>query len=222
MRMTERETISMQQVTLTFDNGPDPEVTPKVLDILARRNIKSTFFVVGNRLAACRAPAERAHAEGHWIGNHTWSHSVPFRDRSDPDFIMAEIARTQDEIAELSHPDRLFRPYGGQGRLDGALTGSSVSHLITGRYTCIVWNVVPGDFANHDGWVETALPQIATIGWPLVVLHDVHARAMDHLDPFLGILEERGTIFEQQFPPNCIAMKNGRATDLLTSGIVAN
>lgn len=212
----------MKHVTLTFDNGPDAEVTPLVLDVLARRGIKSTFFVVGNRLAANRAPAERAHAEGHWIGNHTWSHSIPFRDRGDMDFIEAEIDRTQDEIGVLAHPDRFFRPYGGKGRLEGALNARAAQHLSQGRYTCVLWNAVPGDFDNHDGWVETALPQVATIDWPLVVLHDVHARAMQHLDRFLGKLQDRGTVFEQAFPPNCIAMNRGRETDLLECGIVAN
>ena len=212
----------MQRVTLTFDNGPDAEVTPIVLDILARRGIKSTFFVVGQQLAACRAPAERAHAEGHWIGNHTWSHSIPFRDSGHPDFIRLEIDRTQKEIRDLSHPDRLFRPYGGKGRLDGALNTEAVKHLVEGRYTCILWNAVPGDFADHDGWVETALPQVATIEWPLVVLHDIHSRAMQHLDRFLGRLQDGGTVFEQAFPPNCVAMKRGRRTRLLESGIVTN
>jgi peptidoglycan/xylan/chitin deacetylase (PgdA/CDA1 family) len=212
----------MQYVTLTFDNGPDPEVTPAVLDILEKRGIKSTFFVVGRQLAACRAPAERAHAEGHWIGNHTWSHSIPFRNRGDIDFIQSEIDRTQDEIGTLSHPDRLFRPYGGKGRLDGSLNAEAVTHLVKGRYTCVVWNAVPGDFDNHDGWVETALPQVATIGWPLVVLHDVHSRAMQHLDRFLGQLQNSGVTFEQNFPPNCIAMCRGHETELLGRGVIAS
>ena len=212
----------MQRITLTFDNGPDAEVTPIVLDTLKRRGIKATFFVVGNRLAAGRAPSERAFAEGHWIGNHTWSHSIPFRDRGDMDFVHSEIDRTQQEIGALSHPRRLFRPYGGKGRLDGSLNAKAVKHLAEGNYTCIVWNAVPGDFDNQEGWVETALPQIATIDWPLVVLHDVHARAMHHLDRFLGKLEDRGTVFEQNFPPNCVAMDRGRETGLLNTGIVAN
>jgi peptidoglycan/xylan/chitin deacetylase (PgdA/CDA1 family) len=212
----------MQRITLTFDNGPDAEVTPIVLDTLKRRGIKATFFVVGNRLAAGRAPSERAFAEGHWIGNHTWSHSIPFRDRGDMDFVQSEIDRTQQEIGALSHPRRLFRPYGGKGRLDGSLNAKAVKHLAEGHYTCIVWNAVPGDFDNQEGWVETALPQIATIDWPLVVLHDVHAHAMRHLDRFLGKLEDRGTVFEQNFPPNCVAMDRGRETELLDTGIVAN
>jgi peptidoglycan/xylan/chitin deacetylase (PgdA/CDA1 family) len=66
----------MFDLTLTFDNGPDPETTPRVLDVLALRSIRSTFFVVGNKLSTPegRGLARRAHEEGHWIGNHTWSH----------------------------------------------------------------------------------------------------------------------------------------------------
>ena len=69
----------MFDLTLSFDNGPDPETTPRVLDILAERGIKTTFFVIGEKLAdpQRRQLAERAHKEGHWIGNHTYTHSVP-------------------------------------------------------------------------------------------------------------------------------------------------
>jgi peptidoglycan/xylan/chitin deacetylase (PgdA/CDA1 family) len=68
----------MFDLTLSFDNGPTPEVTPHVLDVLCRHRVKSTFFVIGQKVAQHHALAERAHAEGHWIGNHTWSHSLPF------------------------------------------------------------------------------------------------------------------------------------------------
>ena len=212
----------MQRVTLSFDNGPDTDGTPMVLDILARHGIRTTFFVVGNRLAAGRALSERAFAEGHWIGNHTWSHSIPFRDRGDIDFIRSEIDDTQIEIGALAHPDRLFRPFGGQGRLDGALTAQAARHLAVGGYSCVMWNAVPGDFKDYDGWVDTALEQAAALSWPLIVLHDAHPGAMVHLDRFLGLLEDRGAAFEQQFPPSCVAMVRGRPTDLLDSGIVAN
>src|SRR5262249_25918756 len=60
-------------VTLTFDNGPTHEVTPRVLDVLRDRGVRSTFFVVGEQLRApgATAIARRAATEGHWIGNHT-------------------------------------------------------------------------------------------------------------------------------------------------------
>ncbi|MBS7700310.1 MULTISPECIES: polysaccharide deacetylase family protein [unclassified Chelatococcus] len=212
----------MRPITLTFDNGPDPEVTPGVLDTLRRHGISATFFVVGNRLADARAVSERAHDEGHWIGNHTWSHSLPFRERSDDAFVRAEIDDTQAVIGDLAHPDRLFRPYGGQGRLDGALTSNAAAHLEKGGFTCVLWNAVPGDFKDYDGWPATALAQVEPLAWPLVVLHDVHAAAMRHLDRFLGTLKDRGFSFEQAFPPDCVAIARGRATGVLGSGVVSD
>jgi peptidoglycan/xylan/chitin deacetylase (PgdA/CDA1 family) len=63
--------VHMFELTVTFDNGPEPLVTPGVLDILAHHGVASTFFVIGSKLAKpeARACAERAHSEGHWIGN---------------------------------------------------------------------------------------------------------------------------------------------------------
>jgi peptidoglycan/xylan/chitin deacetylase (PgdA/CDA1 family) len=209
-----------RRVTITFDNGPDAAVTPVVLDTLARHGIRSTFFVVGSKLAAAHAASERAHAEGHWIGNHTWSHSTPFRDRGDAAFVEAEIEHTQRELGALAHPARLFRPFGGQGRLDGALNATAARHLMDGGYTCIMWNAVPGDFSDRDGWVETALRQVDELDWPLVVLHDIHFGAMGHLDRFLGRLNDRGTIFEQAFPPDCVLIERGRRTGALQEAIL--
>ena len=67
--------VRMFDLTVTFDNGPEPSVAPRVLDVLARRGVRTTFFVIGNKLLTrdARACTERAHAEGHWIGNHTWT-----------------------------------------------------------------------------------------------------------------------------------------------------
>ncbi|MGN6461643.1 MAG: polysaccharide deacetylase family protein, partial [Pseudolabrys sp.] len=109
----------MTDLTLTFDNGPDPETTPQVLDVLARRGIRTTFFVVGERLAAPggHALAAAAHAAGHWIGNHTYTHSGPLGTRDGAALAEQEIGRTQAEIGVLAHPHRLFRPQGGGGAL---------------------------------------------------------------------------------------------------------
>ena len=65
----------MGNVALSFDNGPDPAVTPGVLDVLARRGVKATFFVLGKNLASAERMklAQRAAAEGHRIGNHSFS-----------------------------------------------------------------------------------------------------------------------------------------------------
>jgi peptidoglycan/xylan/chitin deacetylase (PgdA/CDA1 family) len=62
-------------VALTFDDGPDPQVTPAVLDELARHDVRATFFAIGHHVEAHRALAERIVAEGHELANHSWRHS---------------------------------------------------------------------------------------------------------------------------------------------------
>lgn len=215
-------TTDERPVTLTFDNGPDNEVTPRVLDILARHDIKSTFFVVGNRLARHRGAAQRAFDEGHWIGNHTWSHSHPFREKGDVDFVRDEIDNTQSALGELAHPDKLFRPYGGQGRMDGALNGVASEHLARNGFTCVLWNSVPGDFRDPHGWPDVAFHQAKQTEWPLVVLHDILCDAMEHLDAFIAGLKDRGFVFRQEFPDSAVAIRGGKPTPVLEQGVLAN
>ena len=90
-------TPTMFDLTLSFDNGPTADVTPFVLDVLARRGVRSTFFVIGEKVARPenRVLAERAHAEGHWIGNHTWRHVTPLGQLTDVDETEAEIVRKE-------------------------------------------------------------------------------------------------------------------------------
>jgi peptidoglycan/xylan/chitin deacetylase (PgdA/CDA1 family) len=202
----------MSQLTLTFDNGPHPEVTPQVLEVLARRGVLTTFFVVGESLSApgARALSERAHAEGHWIGNHTWSHSVPLGRRSEPDVAETEIARTQALIGDLAHPDRLFRPFGQGGALGPHLLGrSSFDYLRANRFSCVLWNAIPRDWADPDGWIDTALDQCSSEGWTVMVLHDLPSGAMTHLDRFLGQLADQGVRPRQDFPPACVPLSRG-------------
>lgn len=203
------------EVTLTFDNGPEPEATPAVLEVLRRRGLRASFFVLGHKLAdpARRALAERAHAEGHWIGNHTFTHAVPLGEQPDDGRTAeAEIGRTQELIGELAHPDRLFRPFGGGGRLGPHLLGeATLAYLLRHRFTCVLWNAVPGDWRDPDGWVERALARCRAPSPVTLVLHDLPTGAMRHLDRFLGRLAERGARFVQDFPESCLPMRRGAA-----------
>lgn len=67
-----------QQLYLTFDDGPDPEWTPRILDILADSNVYGTFFVIGKNAIKQPVLIRRIIDEGHELGNHTWSHRHPF------------------------------------------------------------------------------------------------------------------------------------------------
>jgi peptidoglycan/xylan/chitin deacetylase (PgdA/CDA1 family) len=207
----------MFDLTLTFDNGPEPAATPGVLDELARRGIKSAFFVIGEKLATAegRRLAERAHAEGHWIGNHSWTHSVPLGHQAGPDVAEREIGRTQDAMAGLVHPHRYFRPFGGGGNLDRRLmSGPVVEYLKAHRYTCVLWNSIPRDWADPEGWVERALSDCRARpstpqSWTLMVLHDLPTGAMKLLPRFLDKVAEAGGRIRQDFPPDCMPIVDG-------------
>ncbi|SEM64020.1 polysaccharide deacetylase family protein [Bradyrhizobium sp. OK095] len=202
----------MYDLTLTFDNGPDPDVTPRVLDILEERGIKTTFFVIGEKLAdpKRRDLAVRAHAEGHWIGNHTFTHNIPLGEQPDRDTAENEIGRTQSAISDIAHPQRWFRPFGGGGNLDARLLKPSVvDHLIRNKHSCVLWNAIPRDWDDPDGWTERGLDQCSRQPWTLMVLHDLPTGAMDHLERFLDRAEAAGARFRQDFPPQCVPIRNG-------------
>jgi peptidoglycan-N-acetylglucosamine deacetylase len=207
----------MFDLTISFDNGPEPEVTPGVLDVLARRGIASTFFVIGQKLGErrARACAERAQAEGHWIGNHTFTHSRPLGEQP-AEAAVEEMSRTQAALGALAHPYRLFRPMGGGGHLDRRLLNPAAAALLAADgYTCVLWNAVPRDWADPEGWLGTALAQLVAQPWTLMVLHDLPTGAMRHLDRFLGAARDRGARFRQDFPPACLPVVAGRVTQPL-------
>ena len=203
----------MFDLTLTFDNGPDPDATPLVLDALSRRGIRSTFFVIGKNLSEHRALTERAAAEGHSIGNHTFTHSGPLGLRHEAGLAEREIGRTQDLLGSLAHPHRYFRPQGGGGKLGPhLLSAEAADYLKRGHYTCVLWNSIPRDWEDPDGWVERALEHCAQQPWTLMVLHDIASGAMRHLDRFLDQVAERGGRLRQDLPPDCLPMADGIAT----------
>ncbi len=202
----------MTTITLSFDNGPDPAVTPQVLDTLARHAVKATFFVIGQKLETADGQAliARARREGHWVGNHTYSHSIPLG-KLDGAAGVAEISRTEALIGRYGQSPPLFRPYGEGGILDDrVLSPAAVAHLCASGYTCISWNAIPRDWDDPAGWVETALGQIMAQDETLMVLHDIPTGAMDRLDAFLMRAKALGATFAQEFPVSCRLITAGK------------
>ena len=211
-------------VTLTFDNGPEPAVTPRVLDVLAHTKVKATFFALGSKLAdpERRAIAKRAHAEGHWIGNHTWSHSQPLGRISDPSRVISEIVETEGLINELAHPDHLFRPFGGGGEIGShLLSAAAVDVLRKEKMTCVLWNAIPRDWEDPRGWAETAIAQCLTQPWTLLVLHDLPTGAMGRLRIFIDRVLDHGGRFRQDFPPECVPIRRGEVVGELDAYVAA-
>ena len=214
----------MSVVTLSFDNGPEPDVTPGVLDVLQRRNIRASFFVVGSKLCVPgrRVIAERAAAEGHWIGNHTFSRSTPLGQCEDPNAPEEEIGRTQVLIGNLASPQRWFRPFWRGGELGAhLLSPAALDYLTAGRFTCVLRNAVPRDWEDPQGWVGRALAQCRTMPWALLVLHDLPTKAMAHLDRFIGAVWDQGGSFRQDYPPDLMPVRSGQIA-LPLDGILAS
>lgn len=208
----------MARLTLTFDNGPTPGVTEQVLAALAARGLPATFFVVGDRLKqpGARELAAQAKAAGHWIGNHTMSHSTPLGRRAEPDHPQAEIAAVDALLGELAEPQRLFRPNAGGGVLGPhVLSRAAVDHLTAHRHTVVLWNCVPRDWEDPAGWAARALAEIERRDWTLLVLHDLPTGAMDRLPGFLDEARRRGVEIVQDFPADCVPIRRGEIAGAL-------
>ena len=214
----------MKRVTLTFDNGPTPGVTEHVLDVLASRGIHATFFIVGQKLATPggHALASRAHSEGHSIANHSFTHSVPLGERTDAEYARREIEETQKVIGELAHPDKLFRPMGAGGAIGShLLSRASLQLLREGKYTCVLWSSVPGDWKDQEGWVDRCVTDIARREWTVVAIHDLENAVLPRLPEFLDRLESLGVEFRQDFPDDVVIVRSGEVTSPAALQIVA-
>lgn len=149
-------------VALTFDDGPNPEVTPRLLEILDRHQAKATFFVVGES-AKDQPQLLRQMAEaGHAIGNHTWDHiSLPLvtsQERQD------QIRACKEAITPYGQP--LFRPPFGHLNLAARVD------LFRLGYQVITWNLMGIDWLDHDAdWLVARLTQEIRPG-SIILLHD--------------------------------------------------
>lgn len=208
-----------RRVTLTFDNGPTPGVTDKVLDTLAARGAAATFFVVGDQLRqpGGLALAKRATAEGHRIGHHTATHTLQLGVAEDPEAaVAAEIAAVEDDIDALAGTsettgERLFRPYAAGGVLDKRVfSAAAIRYLQRHRYTCVLWNTLPRDWEDPGGWVDRALTDVARTDWAVVVVHDMDTGAMARLPAFLDGLAAMHADIVADFPDSCLPIRQGR------------
>ncbi|CAB3807722.1 polysaccharide deacetylase family protein [Pararobbsia alpina] len=212
----------MKKITLTFDNGPTPGVTESILAILAERGIKTTFFVMGNRIGdpVGAALLDKIVEHGHWVGNHSFTHSVAFGDSTEPGYALREIGDTQALIAERGISERLFRPFGNFGLLGPhLLSEEALAHLIEHRFTCIAWNSVPHDWDDQAHWVERCLSDVAKQDWTVVVLHDIEDASLERLTELLDGLAKQGIEIVQSFPEEVVLIRDGEPVSLKPSHV---
>ncbi|TMA26911.1 MAG: polysaccharide deacetylase family protein [Deltaproteobacteria bacterium] len=168
-------TASGQRVALSFDDGPDPAVTPYVLDALARHGARATFFSVGRLVEAWPELARRVAAEGHELGNHSWRHSrwEPF---STPRAQIAEMERGARAIAAIvgNGVAPLYRaPF-------GVKSPPFVVAAHTKRLTMVAWSVHGRDTGGADAEQIAARVLRRVRPGDIVLLHDGHDRPGEH------------------------------------------
>ncbi|QUW22558.1 polysaccharide deacetylase family protein [Sporosarcina sp. Marseille-Q4063] len=182
------------QVALTFDDGPDIRFTPQVLDVLAKHDVKATFFLIGARAKAHRDITKRIHDEGHAIGNHTYWH--PNLPKESLERLRWELTETEQVIEDIiGFKPRLFRsPY-------GALNEEIVKTLGEMNHTVIGWDVDSVDW-KLPGADMVADNVLSNVGFgSIILMHDGGDWSMDlsgtveGLDRIISKLKEDGTKF---------------------------
>ncbi len=156
-------------VAMTFDDGPHPTHTPRLLKILRDRNIKATFYLVGKNAKAYPAIVRQIIAEGHEIGNHTWTHGS-LTSMSD-DQIRSELKMSADAVYAAAgyRPQTIRPPYGA--------VNARVKQLIYSEfgYPTIMWSVDPQDWRRPGVSVVTSRIVNGAHPGAILLAHDIHA-----------------------------------------------
>lgn len=178
-------------IALTFDDGPSPNITPKVLSILQEKHIKATFFLIGKNLKRFPEIGRQVAADGHAIGNHTWHHWSYLMS----DFTAAyEISHTASLIRDITRiKTELFRP--PQGYLHNGLADNARKQ----KNVVVLWSVDSGDWRKHGISVEKLVNKVlkeAQAG-AIVLMHDRNdcSLTVQALPKIIDELKERGYTF---------------------------
>ncbi|MFK9090188.1 polysaccharide deacetylase family protein [Bacillus salipaludis] len=151
-------------IALTFDDGPNPEYTPQLLDLLKKYDVKATFFVVGSKVKSYPAIIKRMSREGHTIGIHHFEHISswilsPFR-------LKKQLLMTEQAIRECTGEKvSFYRPPWGSFNL--------FSLLVSKRYNMVLWSHIFGDWKAAKG-INGLLEELLTATEPgsILLLHD--------------------------------------------------
>ncbi len=182
-------------IAMTFDDGPDAKLTPRLLDILKERHIHATFFVLGERVMDHPEILQREIAEGHEVGNHSWDHKA--LNKLGEGGLQHELADTSDLIKQtIGKPVTLMRPpYGA--------TNPRLSRAIEKEYgmKVILWSVDPDDWKDPgasvvssrilNGWKESGGAKPGAI----ILSHDIHKGTIEAMPATLDALLAKGYKF---------------------------
>ena len=180
-----------KQIAITFDDGPHPVLTPRILEILAKYNIPATFFMVGQNVLNYPDAARAVIEAGHEVGNHTFTH--PHLAGLNEHAIMDEIGKCEDALEELCEyrPHLLRTP-------QGALTQSLERCLLDDDYILVLWSLDTRDWENKSTAhvVRTVLEKVQA--GDIILMHDFighNSRTPEALEKIIPILLSQGYEF---------------------------
>ena len=199
-----RVPVSGKYIAMTFDDGPHPSNTPRLLDILRARNIKATFYVIGRNVDLYPQIVRRCVAEGHEIGNHSYTHRLLSK-LSDSE-IREDLARCRDAVGRAAgiQPRTLRPPYGGLLQRQREMVHAEFG------YPTIMWNVDPLDWKRPGPSVVCSRILSHTTAGSIVLSHDLHAPTVDAMPSTLDGLLQRG--FQFVTVSQLLAMKTDAGT----------
>ena len=179
-----RGTAGQNCIALTFDDGPHPTLTPRLLETLAELHVQATFFLVGNRVAQWPEIATAIHQGGHEIGNHSWSHAN--LTQLDSPAVQREISRTDEIILSATgvRPDIIRLPY----------DGSSARVLSLIDRPVIFWDIDTLDWKNPSVPAIVSAAGRASSG-SIVLMHDIHSATVNSVRGIVENLRARGYEF---------------------------
>ena len=182
---------SKKQIALTFDDGPHPTLTPRILEILVKYNVPATFFMVGQNVLNYPDAARAVIQAGHEVGNHTFTH--PHIANLDEKAIFDEIGKCEDALEELCEyrPHILRTP-------QGALTSSLERCLLDDDYILVLWSLDTRDWENKSTAciVQTVLNRVQA--GDIILMHDFighNSKTPEALEKMIPILLSQGYEF---------------------------
>lgn len=179
------KTTEKNEIALTFDDGPHPEFTPKVLEVLKQHNAKATFFCIGQHIEKHPELFKRIIAEGHSVGNHTYSHSKSFGFFG-TEKVIEELNWTIDIVQQLTGKQmNLYRPAFG---VTNPMIEKAVKQL---NVISIGWNVRSLDTTKRDETVILDRITSKISKGDVVLLHDTSQKTINVLERLLLFLEEK-------------------------------
>lgn len=194
-----------KRVFLTFDDGPSEKVTPQILDILQKENIKATFFVLGSRVEFYPEILKRVYKEGHYIANHGYTHKYD-QIYNSTQSVLDEYNRTEQAIkTALEKPEydsHLFRfPGGSTGGRYKDLKNEAKQLLRQNNIAHIDWNALTGDAEGKktkEEMLEYVKQTMGTKQNIIILMHDAGDKQVtaDMLPELIAYLREQGYEFK--------------------------